>query len=266
MLVLIIIIGVFGIVVSIHKNTITQTKKSIEHEAGEELVLEAKDFFDAEEDILAEMKIETSEVSANKVGEYEATATYKSQEYSIDVKVVDTTAPKVNLEVADEHGNAAYEEIVLILDKTGAKIEDVADKTITVSADKLSAEPTVDKSEYIINDNVDGKIKADDITCQLELRDEAKHEWLNHVSYVDRAGNESKETFLIIVKEGSATQTGNGGTTTENGSSSNQGGNTNSDTNKKPSNNQDVSTWVPTDDEKDPMEDYWEDGEIEWID
>lgn len=127
------------------------------------------------------------------------------------------------VEIMDEHGNAAYEEVYVILDKTGAKIEDVADKTITVSSDNLSSEPTIVKSEYEITDNVDGKIAADDITCELELRDEAKHEWLVHVSYVDRAGNESKATFLIIVKEGAteSTQTGNGG-------GSNNGGNSTS--------------------------------------
>ena len=331
-----VILVIIFVIMLFQQNTVKQTKNSLEHEAGEELVLEAKDFFAAEEDILAEMKIDASEVNANKVGEYEATATYKSKKYTIDVKVVDTTAPKVTfahryvfandvanvdlsdmfestldasectvklvrferkenlgvmdekalktlmdaintyakaeelqalgttdipteegvyravLEVADAHGNAIYEEIILVLDKTGAKIEDVADKTITVSTDKLSEEPTVDKSEYIITDNVDGKIAADDITCQLELRDEAKHEWLVHVSYVDRAGNESKASFLIIVKEGSTAQTGNGGSSNQggnsgNGGSSNQGGNTNSDTNKKPVNNQDISTWEPSD-------------------
>ncbi len=302
-----VILVIILVIMLFQQNTVKQTKNSLEHEAGEELVLEAKDFFDAEEDILTEMKIDTSEVNANKVGEYEATATYKSKEYTIDVKVVDTTAPKVNfahryvftndaanadftgmfesirdvsectiklirfersgnlglmdekalksltdkinttakddelknlgtadvptepgiyrgvVEIMDEHGNAAYEEVYVILDKTGAKIEDVADKTITVSSDNLSSEPTIDKSEYEITDNVDGKIAADDITCELELRDEAKHEWLVHVSYVDRAGNESKATFLIIVKEGAteSTQTGNGG-------GSNNGGNSTS--------------------------------------
>ena len=340
-----VILVIIFVIMLFQQNTVKQTKNSLEHEAGEELVLEAKDFFAAEEDILAEMKIDASEVNANRVGEYEATATYKSKKYTIDVKVVDTTAPKVTfahryvfandaanvdlsdmlestldasectvklvrferkenlgvmdekalktftdaintyakaeelqalgttdipteegvyravLEVADAHGNVTYEEIVLILDKTGAKIEDVADKTITVSADKLSEEPTVDKSEYTINDNVDGKIAADDITCQLELRDEAKHEWLVHVSYVDRAGNESKATFLIIVKEGSATQNGNGGTSNQggnsgNGGSSNQGGNTNSDTNKKPVNNQDISSWDPSDYDENEINPY----------
>lgn len=159
------------------------------------------------------------------------------------------------VEIADVHGNAAYEEVYVILDKTGAVIEDVADKTITVSAENLAAEPAVDKSEYHITDNVDGKIAVDDITCELELRDEAKHEWLVHVSYTDRAGNESKADFLITVTEGTAaTQNGNGsasnnGGNTGNGGSSNQGSNSNTDTNKKPTNNQDTSTWVPTDDE-----------------
>ncbi|MBQ8519465.1 MAG: hypothetical protein IJ455_07700 [Agathobacter sp.] len=200
------------------------------------------------------------------------------------------------MEIIDAHGNAVYEEVVLILDKTGAKIEEAADKVVKVSKENLSAEPIVDKSEYEITDNVDGKIKADDIVCELELRDEAKHEWLVHVSYVDRAGNESKATFLITVQEDAtlSTQTGsentgnsgssnNGGNTsnsgttnnTGNGNTSNNGGTTNNggnantgndsnsgngsntgnstdnETDKEPVNNQDTSTWVPTEDEND---------------
>jgi len=163
---------------------------------------------------------------------------------------------KVVLEIADVHENAAYEEIILILDKTGAKIEDVPDKTVTVSKENLSAEPAVDKSEYTITDNVDGKITAESIITKLELRDEAKHEWLVHVSYVDRAGNESKADFLIIVKEGSTSQSGGGNSSNDGnantGGTSNQGGNSSdSQPEQKPVNNQDVSTWVPTDDEND---------------
>lgn len=133
------------------------------------------------------------------------------------------------LEIADTHGNAAYEEVIVIVDMTGAKIEDVADKTVPVSKENLSAEPVVDKSDYIIRDNVDGRIAEDKIITELELRDEAIHEWLVHVSYVDRAGNESEADFLIIVKEECTSQSGN----------------SNSDTNDKPENNLDVSTWNP---------------------
>lgn len=105
------------------------------------------------------------------------------------------------LEIADVHGNARLEEVYLVLDKTGAKIEDVPDKVIKVSKDKLSEKPEVDMSDYTVTDLVDGKIKSADLLCELELRDEAKHEWISHVSYTDRAGNESKADFLITVKE-----------------------------------------------------------------
>ena len=387
-----IILIILTVMLLFTQNNLKQTKYVLEHEAGQELVFHAQDYFDVDEKTAEEITFDLSKVNANAVGEYEASAVYKGKKYTIQVKVVDTTAPKVDfacryvftndasnadftnmfkkvrdasectiklvrfersgnlcvmdekalkeltdkinmvasaeelktmgstdipveegtyravMEVMDEHGNAAYEEIVLILDKTGAKIEEVADKVVKVSKENLSAEPAVDKSEYEITDNVDGKIKADDIVCELELRDEAKHEWLVHVSHVDRAGNESKSTFLITVREDvvSNTQTGNNnagshkpgnggngstnnsgssnnagnsnagsgntnnqsGTTTpsntgnsgstNNGDTSNNTGNSNSGNNgnntesdKKPTNNQDVSTWVPTEDEHD---------------
>lgn len=350
-----IILLIILVMVLFNQNNLKQTKNSLEHEAGQELVFDAKDYFDVDEETAEAIAFDTSKVNANKVGEYEATATYKNKSYSIQVKVVDTTAPKVDfacryvftndaantdftevfesvtdasectakliryeysenlsvmgekalksltdkintaakddelknlgiadvptvpgiyhgvVEIMDEHGNATYEEVYVILDQTGAKIEDVEDKTITVSSENLSTEPVVDKSEYKITDNVDGKIAADDIICELELRDEAKHEWIVHVSYTDRAGNKSKADFLIIVKEGEteSTQTGNDGTSNNGGATSNQGSNignsgssnqgsnsntgnnTNMETDNKPTNNQDVSTWVPTDDEDD---------------
>lgn len=129
----------------------------------------------------------------------------------------------------DSYGNVCYEEVYVILDTTGARIEDVPDKEVSVSADKLAEAPVVNPEEYVITDNVDGKISSEDIICELELRDEAKHEWLNHVSYIDRAGNESSATFLITVKEGTeeTTQTNDGATSngggTSNGITSNSG-------------------------------------------
>ena len=106
----------------------------------------------------------------------------------------------------DTYGNVCYEEVYVILDTTGARIEDVPDKEVLVSADKLAEAPTVNPDEYVISDNVDGRVSAKDIVCELELRDEAKHEWLVHVSYVDRAGNESTANFLIVVKEAANTE------------------------------------------------------------
>lgn len=108
---------------------------------------------------------------------------------------------KAVLAVSDAYGNTQLEQVYVILDTTGAAIEDVPDTTVTVSADKLSEEPEVDTSVYVITDNVDGRVASEDITYEVELRDAEKHEWLVHVSYVDRAGNNSIADFLIIVKE-----------------------------------------------------------------
>lgn len=105
------------------------------------------------------------------------------------------------LEIKDVHGNTRLEEVYVVYDTTGARIEDVADKTVRVAKEDLDKEPEINKKDYTITDNVDGKIHSDDITCELELREEDKHEWLVHVSYTDRAGNESKADFLITVKE-----------------------------------------------------------------
>ena len=316
-----IILIIFMAVTLFNQNNLKQTRDSLVHEAGQELVFNVKDYFDVDDEAAAEITFDASKVNTTATGEYEATANYKGKKYTIKVTVVDTTAPKVTfahryvfandaanvdfasmfesvtdasestaklirferkgnlsvmdekalksltdeintyeevedlkaigtadvpteegiyravMEIADVHGNAAYEEIVLVLDKTGAKIEDTPDKVIKVSKDELSGTPAIDKSEYSISDNVDGKIAADDIMCELELRDEAKHEWLVHVSYTDRAGNESKADFLIKVEEGtqSEIQSGsNGGVTTTPDSgkneSSNQGANTGTNT------------------------------------
>ena len=108
------------------------------------------------------------------------------------------------LEISDVHGNTRLEEVYVVYDTTGARIEDVADKTVRVAKEDLDKEPEINKKDYTITDNVDGKIHSDDITCELELRDEDKHEWLVHVSYTDRAGNESKADFLIVIKEKSS--------------------------------------------------------------
>ena len=105
------------------------------------------------------------------------------------------------MQIIDAHGNYTLEELFVIYDTTGAYIEDTPDKTITVEKEDLDKEPEIEKSDYTITDNVDGKIPSDNIQCELELRDADKHEWLVHVSYTDRAGNESKADFLIIVKE-----------------------------------------------------------------
>lgn len=267
------------------KNTIEQTKDAVVIEAGQELKLEAVDFFNVTEEQKEKVVFHTEDVDVNTVGTYEMRAVFQNKTFTIEVTVEDTTPPEVtfgnrciftngtkqieqveivegiydaseytlnlirfekkeNLKILDEivlksltdaiplpcdeaelkvmgteefpqeegiyravmeivdiHGNATYEEVVMILDKTAARIEEVADKVLEVDKENLTTKPEVNPADYVITDNVDGKIEQENIVCELELRDEEKHEWLVHVSHADRAGNESKAEFLITVAE-----------------------------------------------------------------
>lgn len=105
------------------------------------------------------------------------------------------------LAVTDESGNTKLEELCLILDKTGARIGDTPDQIIEVLSNELDKKPNVNPSAYHIFDNVDGVIPPESIACELERRDTEEPSYLVHVSYTDRAGNESRAEFLIVVKE-----------------------------------------------------------------
>jgi len=308
-----IILLIVMIITLFNQNTFEQTKKSIDHEAGEELVLNVSDFFEADDEVLAEIKIDASQVNADKVGEYKAVATYKGKRAEITVNVIDTTAPKVKfahryvfandasnvdftemfesitdaseyttklirfehkgnlklmdekalksltdainthakeedlkaigtenipteagiyrsvLEIKDAYENASYEEVYVILDKTAASINEVADQTVAVPKEKLNEQPELNLELYKAYDEVDGNISSDQLNIEVSCRDAAKHEWIVKVSYTDRAGNASAGEFLITVVEETAAS-GNGG-------SNNGGGNTKPQTGTKPNNN-----------------------------
>lgn len=76
---------------------IKQTKNSVTVEAGQELALEATDFFDISKERASEVTFDTSNVDIARPGEYKVTALYKKESYVITVKVEDTTAPAVEM-------------------------------------------------------------------------------------------------------------------------------------------------------------------------
>ena len=171
------------------------------------------------------------------------------------------------LEVADMYGNVTYETVVLILDKTGAYIEEVPDKEIMVDVEDLNKEPQINKEDYKIVDNVDGKIAVEDLKFEVELIDKEKHEWMVHVCYIDRAGNESRGDFLVVVKERQKVkieqmeknekeeymEKHNLAKNQENASKNDEQDINESQKVKKPDNrkNQNENEWKPTDDEND---------------
>lgn len=114
-----------------------QINDSVTIEAGDELVLKASDFFESEDGI----EFDDSAVDTSKVGEYEVTATYKKESYTITVKVEDTTAPEFELAqdsvVTNDLESLEAESFV-------ESIEDVSDTTTEL---KFETEPEED-GEY----------------------------------------------------------------------------------------------------------------------
>lgn len=210
-----------------------QIKDSVTIEAGEELSLEAEDFFDSTDGIT----FDTTDVDTSKVGEYEVTATYKNKEYSITVSVKDTTAPEFELVqdsiVTNDVGSLDAESLIASVEdvsKTTAELKfdeepkedddytasvvvtdeygNSAEKSIGVAVDTtapvingvkdetVSAEPTVDSLHYTAEDSRDGEVSVE---TSIEKTDDS--EYTVTAVAKDEAGNEAKETATLTLVE-----------------------------------------------------------------
>lgn len=76
---------------------VKQVEYSITLEAGQEYDITATDFLKISEKKARKVKIDTSDIDIDKVGEYDLTAEYKNKDYTVTVTVQDTTAPTVEL-------------------------------------------------------------------------------------------------------------------------------------------------------------------------
>ena len=210
-----------------------QIKDSVTIEAGEELSLEAEDFFDSTDGIT----FDTTDVDTSKVGEYEVTATYKNKEYSITVSVKDTTAPEFELVqdsiVTNDVGSLDAESLIASVEdvsKTTAELKfdeepkedddytasvvvtdeygNSAEKSIGVAVDTtapvingvkdetVSAEPTVDSLHYTAEDSRDGEVSV-----ETSIEKTGDNEYTVTAVAKDEAGNEAKETATLTLVE-----------------------------------------------------------------
>ena len=210
-----------------------QIKDSVTIEAGEELSLEAEDFFDSTDGIT----FDTTDVDTSKVGEYEVTATYKNKEYSITVSVKDTTAPEFELVqdsiVTNDVGSLDAESLIASVEdvsKTTAELKfdeepkedddytasvvvtdeygNSAEKSIGVAVDTtapvingvkdetVSAEPTVDSLHYTAEDSRDGEVSV-----ETSIEKTGDNEYTVTAVTKDEAGNEAKETATLTLVE-----------------------------------------------------------------
>ncbi len=162
-------------------------------EAGEEFKPEAKDFFKGKHS--GDVTIDTSKVDTDKVGEYEAAATYKKHNYTITVKVEDTTAPTITAKSEDP---VYTKDVSTVNAEDYVTVEDVSDTTVAFTGyqkmDALDAEPATEATATVPEE--EGFYKAT-------------------ITATDKSGNESDTAVTLVYDKTAPTIEGLADGTTE---------------------------------------------------
>lgn len=180
-----------GIVIVNQKPELATSSVTIE--AGEEFKPEAKDFFKGKHS--GDVTIDTSKVDTDKVGEYEATATYKKHNYTITVKVEDTTAPTITAKSEDP---VYTKDVTAVNAEDYVTVEDVSDTTVAFTGyqkmDALDAEPATEATATVPEE--EGFYKAT-------------------ITATDKSGNESDTAVTLVYDKTAPTIEGLADGTTE---------------------------------------------------
>lgn len=180
-----------GIVIVNQKPELATSSVTIE--AGEEFKPEAKDFFKGKHS--GDVTIDTSKVDTDKVGEYEATATYKKHSYTITVKVEDTTAPTI---IAKSEDPVYTKDVTTVNAEDYVTVEDVSDTTVAFTGyqkmDALDAEPVTEATATVPEE--EGFYKAT-------------------ITAMDKSGNESDTAVTLVYDKTAPTIEGLADGTTE---------------------------------------------------
>lgn len=97
-----------------------QLSKSVTVELGNEKGINIADILDISKDKVKDAKLNTKKVDFFKTGEYDATITYDKKDYSVKVKIKDTTAPE-----------AAAKESIVVQPGAVLHVTDCLDKILS---------------------------------------------------------------------------------------------------------------------------------------
>ncbi len=238
-----------------------QIKDSVTIEAGEELSLEAEDFFDSTDGIT----FDTTNVNTSKVGEYEVTAIYKNKEYNIKVDVVDTTAPEFELvqdsivtndvcsldaesliasieDVSDTTAelkfetepeeDGEYETSVVVTDEYGNSSEKSISVAVDTTAPTISGveNETMKQADVTAEPTIDfSKYSAEDsrdgvVECETSMEKTGDKEYTVTVTATDEVGNVATETAVVKVETSTTNSSKSAGSGKSASSSGSSGG------------------------------------------
>lgn len=122
---------------------LTQTADTLDVELGTDLQFNTADYFNADENVLNELVVDTSKVNTQTAGAGTITVAYKNDRYTITVNVKDTTAPVIKIKeelpaatVGDSINAADYIDIDDLSDCTAYfDVDGKPAETITYSDD-----------------------------------------------------------------------------------------------------------------------------------
>ena len=148
-----------------------QLSKSVTVELGNEKGINIADILDISKDKVKDAKLNTKKVDFFKTGEYDATITYDKKDYSVKVKIKDTTAPeaaaKESIVVppgAVLHVTDCLDKITELSGNVDAKFETKPEATDSTE----STEPLSDEDAAAIYEVSGVRLSDDEITYTEE--------------------------------------------------------------------------------------------------
>lgn len=178
-----------------------QLSKKATIELGNEDALKVSDFLDLSKDELKNAKLNTKDVDFFKVGDYTATITYNKKDYTIKVKVKDTTAPEVKLSdniVVQTNTPLHMSDIITEVTELSGSIDaSFKDKPKTESTESTEKTDSTESTEG----SATGVIAVSG--CNLKHNDEITYttagDYDNTITVTDDAGNSTDIDIKISV-------------------------------------------------------------------
>ena len=151
-------------------------------ELGEALNMDAAAYIDAREKVLSDTQIDFSNVDTDKVGNYDATATYKDKTLDFTVVIEDTVKPAVKMKNDGQVQAIAGQELL-----ASDMIEEMTD---------LSGIASISFGDSFVEHP-----EAEDLLQTLSLYYEAEGDYTNTITISDNNGNVYEQTVAIHVVE-----------------------------------------------------------------
>ncbi len=178
-----------------------QLSKSVTVELGDEEGIKVTDILDISKDEAKDAKLDTKDVDFYKEGSYDAKLTYNKKDYTVKVKIKDTTAPEVtakeNIGVQPGTPVRVTDCIATLLEKSGRVDAEFKEKPESTS--DTEGTETVNDTESDKDTSNMYAIGDVDLNENDEVVYDTVGDYDNDIVITDEAGNESTVAVKITV-------------------------------------------------------------------